>query len=57
MGRAIWVVEEIDSESGKTLYKQTFQTYEDANDTYDERKHLNEDNFVSLYKNIMIDKE
>lgn len=54
MGFTVWIVEEVSSETGKTIFKESFTSYEDAHETYNERKHHDEDNFVTLYKTVAV---
>lgn len=48
--KIVWIVEEVSADTGKTIFKEYFQNYEDAHEMYNERKHHDEHNFVSLYK-------
>lgn len=50
--KTVWIVEEISSETGKTIFHEYFQNYEEANEMYNERKGKTEDNFVSMYLSI-----
>lgn len=48
--KIVWIVEEVSSHSGKTIFKEHFQNYDEAHETYNQRKRHDEHNFVSLYK-------
>lgn len=48
----IWIVEEIDHKTGKTLYTKSFENYQEANEVFNTRKSKNKFNFITLFKEI-----
>lgn len=47
-----WIVEEVDTQSGKKLYCQTFNDRQEAYEVYKQLSENNSDTLVSVTRNI-----
>ena len=54
MSFSVWIVEEVSSDTGETIFKEAFTSYDDAQEIYNERKYHDEENFVTLYKTVVV---